>query len=258
MKRSLILIFILSFAAVSCGSKKGVTDKAVLKNATSNKVIKHYHRTEPHFETINAGLRGSFDDGYGAESISVSLRMQKDEVIWISAKFAGLIPMAKLLVTPDRVQFYEKVNRQYFDGDFSLLSKWLGTEIDFEKLQNLLLGKSIYDVEKGNYELTELDKGYLLVGSDDTDLSKSLLIDKTTFRLLSQQMVSLKGNREIAVFYPTYTRRNYFFFPEKIDIIVHKKEDNTEINIDFRSFEINQPVKFPFDMPTGYKEIQIK
>src|SRR5690625_3983346 len=132
-QRSLILIFILSFAAVSCGSKKSATEKIVLKNATANKVIKHYHRTEPHFETIVAGLRGTNDDGYGEESISLSLRMEKDKVIWVSAKFAGLIPMAKLMVTPDRVQFYEKVNRQYFDGDFSLLSKWLGTEIDFQK-----------------------------------------------------------------------------------------------------------------------------
>lgn len=258
MKRNLILIFILSFFAVSCGSKKSAADKVVLKNATTNKVIKHYHRTEPEFKTIIASLRGSYDDGYGEESISLSLRMEKDKVIWISAKFAGLIPMAKLLVTPDRVQFYEKVNNQYFDGDFSLLSKWLGTSIDFEKLQNLLLGQAIYDIDKDKYDLSELDKGYLLVSENNTDIAKSLMIDKTTFRLLSQQLISLRENREISVFYPNHLTRDYFFFPEKIDIIVEKKEGNTEINIDFRSFEINEPVKFPFEMPSNYKEIQIK
>lgn len=258
MKRNLILIFILSFVVASCGSKKSATDEVTLKSASAKKVIKHYHRTEPHFETIAANLRGSYDDGYGKQSISISLRMEKDEVIWMSAKFAGLIPMAKLMVTPDRVQFYEKVNNQYFDGDFSLLSKWLGTTIDFEKFQNLLLGKAIYDVDKGDYELSELEKGYLLVSDDGADIAKRLMVDRATFRLLSQQLISYSENQEILVSYPTYTRQNYFFFPAKIDIIVEKKEENTEINIDFRSFEINEPVRFPFSMPSNYKEIQIK
>jgi len=257
MKWNFLGLIAICLILVSCGAKKRTSDKAILKNATSNKVLRHYNRTQPHFETINARLRGSYNDGYEEQSIGVSLRMKKDEVIWISATFAGLIPVAKLMVTPDRVQFYEKINNQFFDGDFSLLSKWLGTEVDFEKLQNLLIGKAIYDPQKKEFHLADLDKGYLL-NAQIPPVNESLLIDKNTFRILSQQLISLEENKAVSVFYPEYSRINYFFFPKKINIAVKKNSEEAEINIDFRSFEINQAVKFPFEMPVGYKEIHLR
>lgn len=256
MKRFLFTMFLMSLVLVSCGTKKGITSEG-MKNATSKKVLKEFERTEPSFETINARMRGSYDDGYGSQSISLSMRIQKDEIIWISAKLGGLIPISKLMVTPDRVQFYEKVNNQYFDGDFSLISKWLGVEIDFEKLQNLLIGKAIYEIDRSDFQLTDLEKGYLLIAADDW-ISKSLLLDKTSFRLRNQQMISNGDHKQISVSYPSYEKIDSFFFPDKIDILVNKDKDESKINIDFRSLEINQAVKFPFEMPSGYKEIQIK
>lgn len=256
MKRIIIIGFILSLISVSCGSKKGVTHES-MKNLTSKKVIKQYERTQPHFETLTVRMKGTYDDGYQSQSISLSMRIQKDEVIWISAKLGGLIPISKLMVTPDRVQFYEKLSSQYFDGDFSLISKWLGVEIDFEKLQNLLIGNVMYEIDKSHFELTNLEKGYLLMNSGD-QISKSMMLDKLTFRLLNQQMISNTDRKQILVSYPSYQTINYFIFPNKIDILVNKDGDQSKINIDFRSLELNQAVKFPFEMPSGYKEIQIK
>lgn len=256
MKRIIIIGFILSLISVSCGSKKGVTDES-MKNATSKKVLKQFERTQPHFKTLTARMKGTYDDGYQSQSISLSMRIQKDEVIWISAKLAGLIPVSKLMVTPDRVQFYEKLNNQYFDGDFGLISQWLGVEIDFEKLQNLLIGNAIYEIDKNHFELTDLEKGYLLMNAEER-FSKSMMLDKITFRMLNQQMISNADRRQILVLYPSYQTNNYFFFPNKIDILVHKDKDQSKINIDFRSLELNQEVKFPFEIPSGYKEIQIK
>lgn len=257
MKRNLILLLLVGLVAASCGSKKIATEDLALKNATVRKVMRNYEKTEPDFKTLSGRLKGTYDDGYESQSITVSIRMKKDETIWLSAKLAGIIPMAKLMVTPDRVMFYEKINNQYFDGDFSLLSKWLKTEIDFEKLQNLLLGKAVFEVKKNAYSLTEKEEGYALTHQDQENLME-LLIDKLTFRIKNQQLFSFYQQEGISIDYPAYKRINHFRFPEKIDIIVNKNQENTEINIDYRSLEIDKPVKFPFSMPSGYKEIQIK
>jgi hypothetical protein len=48
--------------------------------------------------------------------------------------------MAKASITPTSVSYYEKIKGTYFEGDFSALSQWLGTDLDYNKIQNMLLG----------------------------------------------------------------------------------------------------------------------
>ncbi len=93
--------------------------------------------------------------------MTVNFRMKKDDTIWMSGQLLG-IPLAKVMITPNSVQFYEKITRTYFDGDFRLLSDLLGTPLDFQKVQNLLLGQTIYDLREERYQLTESARGYQL------------------------------------------------------------------------------------------------
>jgi hypothetical protein len=47
------------------------------------------------------------------------------------------------------VSYYEKIKGTYFEGDFSALSQWLGTDLDYNKIQNML-GEPLDDLSKGN------------------------------------------------------------------------------------------------------------
>jgi hypothetical protein len=53
--------------------------------------------------------------------------------------------MAKASITPTSVSYYGT----YFEGDFSALSQWLGTDLDYNKIQNMLLGEPLI-YQKGN------------------------------------------------------------------------------------------------------------
>jgi hypothetical protein len=37
----------------------------------------------------------------------------------------------------------KKIKGTYFEGDFSALSQWLGTDLDYNKIQNMLLGEPL-------------------------------------------------------------------------------------------------------------------
>jgi hypothetical protein len=37
--------------------------------------------------------------------------------------------------------------KAYFEGDFSALSQWLGTDLDYNKIQNLLVGEALDDLQ---------------------------------------------------------------------------------------------------------------
>lgn len=251
-----LTFLLISLLIISCGPKKTAAEKKA--DETKVNVIKQNLATTPSFKTLQGRLKGSYDDGDDSQSISVSIRIEKDKSIWLSAKLAGIISLAKVLVTPNRVQFYEKINGSYFDGDFSLLSKWLGTDLDFNKVQNLLIGQPIYELKAKDYEISSTQRGYQLSSIEKAPIAKSFLIDLLSFKTKAQKLNRPEENQGVAITYDDYFGEESYGMPKNITIIANQASGTTKINIDYRSLEFNEPVTFPFEIPSGYEEIVIE
>ena len=78
--------------------------------------------------------------------------------------------MAKALITPSKVSYYEKINNTYFEGDFSMLSNWLGTDLNFNKVQNLLIGEAFDDLREGKYTQTIVENLFRLEDQKDENI----------------------------------------------------------------------------------------
>ncbi len=244
----------LVFLFISCGSKKEV---ATIEDAAASKVVTMHYENEAQFNTMNSRMRLTYQDSDRSQSLTVSFRMEKDKTIWMSAQVLG-IPLAKALITRDRVSYFEKINGTYFDGDYSLLSRWLGTPLDFDKLQNLLMGQTIYDLREDRYMLTESSQGYQLVPADGVDLIKKMfLLDPQNYKATAQQLAQERENRNVTVTYPKYQRVSGQTIPENIRIVANQSGEGTIIEISLRSVVFNDPVSFPFEIPSGYEEILI-
>lgn len=242
---------------LSCGSSESLTTSSGEK-LSAKSLIKKHEKAEADFKTMYAKLRGSYQTEDETQSIGVSMRMEKDKAIWLSAKLAGIIPLAKVYITPKRVQYYEKINGTYFDGDFSLLSKWLGTDLDFEKVQNLLLGQSIYPLEKTGFSFSNSPNGYQLKAeTEENGLLKQFLLDPESFKIKGTQLRKETENKSVTLTYPAYKSVKKQLFPKEIDIIVNQAAKSTRINIMYRSVELDVPVEFPFKIPNGYEEIEL-
>ena len=135
MKLYKLLSIILIIGFTGCKSTKSLTSAGELDAGLSAKqIIKETEKQVTRFKTLQARVRIDYKDGDKSNGTTVTLRIEKDKVIWMSAPLG----IARVMITPERVSFYDKLNNHYFDGDFSLLSDFLGTELDFEKVQNLL------------------------------------------------------------------------------------------------------------------------
>ncbi|RKS55436.1 uncharacterized protein DUF4292 [Gillisia mitskevichiae] len=255
MSKNIFTLILVSLLLIGCGSKKKAL---VIEDAAVKKVVAMHYNNEPNFKTLNSRLRLQYQDEDRSQSVTVSFRMQKDSAIWMSAQLLG-IPLAKVLITQDRVSYYEKIGKTYFDGDYSLVSKWLGTPLDFQKLQNLLIGQAIYDLREDKYVLSESTRGYQLVPSNSLELVKKLfLIDAKSYSALAQQLSQEKENRNVTVTYTKYQKINDQNFPEEIKIVANSEGKGTQIDIAYRSVAFNESVSFPFEIPSGYDEIQIE
>lgn len=255
MYQRILFLISITFFIVSCGSKKEVVE---IEDAATSKVVTMHYNNEANFETMSSRMRLAYQDTERSQSLTVSFRMEKDKTIWMSAQVLG-IPLAKALITRDRVSYFEKINSTYFDGDFSLLSRWLGTPLDFDKLQNLLLGQTIYDLREDRYMLTESSRGYQLVPANDKDLIKKMfLLDPQNFKATAQQLSQDTENRNLTVTYNKYQKISGQTIPEDIRIVANQSGEGTIIEISLRSVVFNEPVSFPFEIPAGYEEILIE
>ncbi|WP_299393520.1 DUF4292 domain-containing protein [uncultured Gelidibacter sp.] len=248
-----ILLLVLG---VGCKSAKTLTSTAEIdKSMTAKQIIRENTRQDVRFKTLQAKVSIDYTEGDKSNGTTVTLRMEKDKVIWMSAPFA----VARVMITQDSVKFYDKLNNQYFDGDFSLLTRLLGTDIDFKKIQNIFLGEPIFDLKDDTYVTAPNDESYVLTPKEQRALFELFfLINPASFKLDSQQLYQPAEKRMLQIDYKKYQVVSKQIFPENIRIIALEKNDEIIIDLDFKAITLNGEVRFPFNIPSGYKEIELE
>ncbi|GAK74632.1 hypothetical protein JCM19296_210 [Nonlabens ulvanivorans] len=141
MKAYRIIYIFLALVITGCGSVQKAANNA---SATAKKasVVKAHTAARTDFKTMQSRLSVSYKDEKQSRNVTVDLRIEKGKQIWMSAKFLGFTA-AKIYITPDRVQFYEKLKGRSFDGDFSLISDFLGEPLEYQQLEDLLLARQL-------------------------------------------------------------------------------------------------------------------
>lgn len=244
----LILVF-------SCKSTKIVSDGTVDSRLSSKAIIKAHYQNQTVFKTLSGKVKIDYTNGEDAQSFSVSLRLEKDKAIWMSAPL-GIV---KAYITPDKVSFYNKLQNEYFDGDFSYLSDLLGTEVDFKIVQNLLLGEALLDLREKKYEASVTDETYRLVPRVNEVLYKILFeIEPKNFKIASQQLSQPLKKRLLAIKYENYQGIGNEVLPKTINISAIENTTENNIQLEYRSLELNRTLNFPYKIPKGYKEIVLE
>ena len=241
-----------------CGTTKNVKKTKPLTNLSTKKIIQKHYAAAFEFETLKARIKAKYRGENKGASPTVDLRMEKDQKIWMSVKVLGIV-MAKALITPTRVQYYENLKSTYFDGDFSLLSKWLGTELDFEKVQNLLLGQAVYDLKKERFTHTMNGNIVVLTPEKELPLFERLFeMQPSNFKMQTQRLSQPTKSQELLITYPEYQTVADQNIPESISIKATKSDKISTILLDYKSVDYNVEINFPFKIPSGAKEITIK
>ncbi len=248
-------MLILSTLLFSCKSTKSITGSTTPdKHLTAQQILKAHTQAFPNFTTLAARMQVKYEDSKSSKSITVSLRMEKDKNIWIKASVLG-VTLAKVLITPDRVQYYENLSSTYFDGDFSLISNWLGTQIDFNQAQSILLGQSLFNTEN-NLLLSVFENKYKLEPQEQTqNFIFSMLINPDTFTINYESLAQPNDNRLLTVYYANYTKINDSYYPLKIHLTSTENAKKTTVKLTYKKIDVNAPVRFPFTMPQGYDEL---
>jgi Domain of unknown function (DUF4292) len=256
-----ILPLILISLLLSCKAKKKLVAPEAVTTTASNEtvanIIKNHYAVKYDFKTAFIKADVEYQDPKQTLSISADIRIKKDEIILVSLKWFG-ITMAKAMITPDRVRYYEKLNGKYFDGDYQVLSDLLGTDLDFKKVQNLLLGQAIDNLNKNEYSIVQEGDAPKLEEIAKSNFNKSYVFEPVSFWLRKQEIKQISPERTFLANYSNYKSFENSVFPMELTIFAVQNNQTTSIAIQNNNVTFNEELSFPYNVPGGYKEINIK
>jgi outer membrane lipoprotein-sorting protein len=206
-------------------------------------------------------------------SFTVSLRTRKDSVIWMSISKLG-IDAARVLITKDTVMFtLGLTEKKYFAGNFSYINQMLHADLDFDMLQALLFGNSaeFYDEdEKLNpgrdkntclYFLSTVRKKRvrrIAKGEEQPkESAQTIWLDPQTFKIVTTQFDDIETRRKFTADYSDFQAVEKFTAPFKM-LYTITAEKNIKAEIKYARIGINEPQKFPFNIPPNYERIEFK
>ena len=268
-RKNTILIYIaLLFAVVLfsyCKSSEKLTGLRLQKKSPGF-LFEKLRANEFQFEEISIKANTKFKSGDAGQSFISRIRMKKDSVIWISVSGFG-IEAGRALITPDTVKILDKMNSQYFMGNFKLLSNLLGISVEFKMLQAILSGNypEFYDdalfkssVNGRSYVLQTFGKRKLRNRAiPDTNLpllQQVIFLNSETFKIQSNSFSRFNSRESANVSYENFKEVESRLFPHRIKFEA-RGEQKKELQLKINKIETRKRQKYPFKIPANYTRI---
>jgi hypothetical protein len=221
-----------------------------------SKVISGHYADAKNFKTLAIKASARYKDENQSQSVNAEIRIEKDKQIFVSIRFLG-ITMAKALITPKEVKYYEKINGTYFEGDYEALSRWLGTSLDYDKVQNLLIGSALDNLTKGKYKSSADGSLVKLTDNSDPKTQKAFYFEPGNYLIKREQIAQPQQNRSLEVNYPAFNKFDQANLPAKILLEAIQPKGKTNINIEYNSASFNESLQFPYSVPEGFERVNL-
>ena len=213
-----------------------------------SKLIREIDKHRYSAKTLEARIGISYSDTQQNFSGSGRLRILKDSIIWGSINFLG-IPMVKFYITPEKIQYYNKVDQTYYDGNFDLLEQEFGLSFNFNNLQNLLTGDLITNIDLNKSRLKINPKNYEI--NLESPVIKKLVL--TPFYKTQSGIFYDVSQGKIFLNYHNYQKAGQQNIPGSLEINTAERH----IEFEYKSVNIDETLRFPFKLPNGYQKIKL-
>ena len=251
--RSIIILFSL-IVFTGCKLTKVLPSNTPVENFRMKELKKAIKSSSSNFKLFRSRLKVVYNDGSRQQQLIVNLRMKENEAIWLSATM--LIPIAKLLIEPENISFYEKFQKTSYQGDLNFLNNYSGTDFNYKNIERLFLGKSIIDLNKANLTQIKNPRFYVISVKNKKDVIQPILFyDPTTFMLKEQRLFITKNNSFISIMYDDFQSVDGELVPSKIEISFSNEKIRRKLTIEYTRSEIPANLTFPFKIPADYKKI---
>ena len=263
----ILSVIILLSTFISCRSTKklqtAVNKKDTLitvKNVPSPdslkgiNLINTLNRNRINFKTFSAKIKVEYEDSKGKQpDVNAFVRMHKDSIIWISVNATFLsIEAFRILITKDSITILNKLEKQVEYHPFSFIETIAKIPLDFKTLEDIIVGNPVYLGDRVvSYKVTE----NRILLSTAGKYFKNLLTLSSYNNLIERSKLDdldVTLNRTGDLTYGKYETKSGVSFSTYREITVAEKT-KVDIKLDYKQYDINTELSFPFSIPKNYK-----
>ncbi|MEC4113211.1 DUF4292 domain-containing protein [Myroides pelagicus] len=259
MKKYITLFCCLTLL-VGCKKDKtafNLTEGSASTSKTAITILNEHNKNIADFKTAIIRSSATYDSDKQSQKFSIDIAIERNKQIVVNIKYIGF-PIVKALITPGQIQYYDKWNKEYFNGNYEVLSKWLGTDLDFYRFQNLLLGQAMDNETNNNKLLVSITEGlHKLESTTETDIQSAYYFEDKNALLKKEEITEATGNRRVTISYPNYQKIGKYTTPTEINIKA-EQEKSINLNIRYDKVSFNEEANFNYKVPNGYNEISLK
>lgn len=264
-----MLIFASVLLLSSCKTPRTII-KAPLKEEGPEYLYSKLKENEFHYEWLALKFDAKYTENKGSTDFKGQIRARKDSVIWVSISPALGIELFRLIITNDSVKYVNRFNKEYFAGDYALVSRFLQIDIDFDILQSLLLGNDFQfyenntfkaDVDFPEYRLSttgrhKIRKEAENLGTDPIILVQNIWLNPESFKITRIDVKQfMKDNRKLEAYYGEFDKVEKETYPASLNFNI-TAENPFSLRINYSKAVLNEPMTFPFSIPGNYKRIK--
>ncbi|MFZ4464280.1 MAG: DUF4292 domain-containing protein [Bacteroidales bacterium] len=267
-----ILIFSLVLASLlisSCSTKKNII-RQPLREEGEAYLLGKLTESELKFDWLTARCNVAvIDDKKSKTEFNGQIRMKADSVLWISLSPALGIEVARLMITSDSIKFINRLDKNYFTGDFDFISNKFQTTVDFDILQAIILGNDMHSYENESFR-AGIDRMEYKLQSTNRHKNRKFHKQKDNPKILVQNIwlnpdnfkitrINLKefgeDNKRLQADYSSFKAIDSQLFPSTL-IIEIQSEKKLTVEINFTRLELNSAQVFPFKIPDNYVKMK--
>ena len=217
MIKKLTYIFCLGLIATACNTQKVAkveNDKKTEVVSASAKIIQQTLAKKSTFKDLTIKAKVTADLEEIAGDANATIAVKNGQKIWVNATKFGFTG-ARALITPNGFAAFEKLGGTYYEGDFTIANKLLKVDfIDYQKLQNLLLGKVFVDFNSTDYTATFINNEYTIVYNKNQAITTTpkegeyiqTYVFDNAFRLKEAHLKDPKRKMEVDLAYSNWVK----------------------------------------------------
>ena len=162
-----------------------------------------------------------------------------------------IVPIAKVFITNERIVFYEKFQKTYINQDIDKIMRAAGIKRPVELLQNLLFGRPLSDINKGDWDRIENSNYYVL--QSKSGIQNTVFINPESFQLQQQRVYLPLFTSLLTIDYGNFKRIDENLLPTSVRITSMRGSDVISIDLEYSQYDFPDNLTFPMDIPEGYK-----
>jgi len=213
------------------------------------------------YNHLSAKGKLRYTDARNSQKAVANIRMKQDSIIWFSLAAGVGIEGTRALITRDSIFIVDRINKEYVKYDFEGLSQRLNFNVNFDMLQDMMLGNMLMQYKVKEDEMERLE-AFFLIKQKNGPLNIASYVGRKSLKLERVEVNETATTNNMVLTYNNFSAIDRFYFPYNSTYTINfidkeNTQQETKIDLEINKVEFtDKNLKFPFNIPQKYTRRQ--